>query len=461
MTKKFVFDDQKECSDEYEKNKFTISNLKYKYNHFHYHVGDFDQLRQEINKINPPKLKYKMNKKNSFHKNFQNKNIIENINKNKKFCSPFLTSSHYRDKLFKFLKKYMIYFKQGIFVSIRNNEPRIVPMVYYNYKNKFYFKKNKKLNYQYTLNPDEWYIDGCYIRMSIRSKKKPTEWDVSQYFYFIQQLCKHRKISDIDFIINNTDFPVLNKKINFFQDGFLPVLSTSGHNNFYDLHLPSVDSIEFFYKKYFLNAGSKTTCIKRFEKSYKKVKWDDKINTIFFRGSTTGCEIGMKNHRIKTLVYSKNKKNKLSKYMDVEVDPNGTQIYRLTKDKKYVNIRRNLYPFKKDFVPFDNWTKYKYHLNLEGWVAAERFLRLLSLGSCVINLKSEYTLWFEQFTEKDKYYIEVNNLDELEKKFFKLHKNQSKVKKIATEGKKYVNKLLSKKILYDYMEFLLNNIVCY
>ena len=53
----------------------------------------------------------------------------------------------------------------------------------------------------------------------------------------------------------------------------------------------------------------------------------------------------MKNHRIKTLVYSKNKKNKLSKYMDVEVDPNGTQIYRLTKDKKYVNIRRNLYPF--------------------------------------------------------------------------------------------------------------------
>ena len=77
------------------------------------------------------------------------------------------------------------------------------------------------------------------------------------------------------------------------------------------------------------------------------MKWDDKINTIFFRGSTTGCEIGMKNHRIKTLVYSKNKKNKLSKYMDVEVDPNGTQIYRLTKDKKYVNIRRNLYPFKK------------------------------------------------------------------------------------------------------------------
>ena len=76
-------------------------------------------------------------------------------------------------------------------------------------------------------------------------------------------------------------------------------------------------------------------------------------------------------------------------------------------------------------------------------------------------MKSEYTLWFEQFTEKDKYYIEVNDLDELEKKFFKLHKNQSKVKKIATEGKKYVNKLLSKKILYDYMEFLLNNIVCY
>ena len=39
------------------KNKFTISNLKYKYNHFHYHVGDFDQLRQEINKVNPPKIK--------------------------------------------------------------------------------------------------------------------------------------------------------------------------------------------------------------------------------------------------------------------------------------------------------------------------------------------------------------------------------------------------------------------
>ena len=62
----------------------------------------------------------------------QNKNIIENINKNKKFCSPFLTSSHYRDRLFKFLKKYMIYFKQGIFVSIRNK-----------------FIKAKKINYPF------------------------------------------------------------------------------------------------------------------------------------------------------------------------------------------------------------------------------------------------------------------------------------------------------------------------
>ena len=51
--------------------------------------------------------------------------------------------------------------------------------------------------------------------MSIKSKVKPAEWDVSQYKYFLMELCKNRNISDIDFIINNSDFPVLTRKLIF------------------------------------------------------------------------------------------------------------------------------------------------------------------------------------------------------------------------------------------------------
>lgn len=315
------------------------------------------------------------------------------------------------------------------------------------------------MKYKYILNADEWYLDGCYIRMSIKSKLKPPEWDVSQYKYFLTELCKNRNISDIDFIINNSDFPVLNKKINFFNNGFLPILFQSSHKDFFDLNIPSVDSIEFFYKKYFVNSNSSSSCRKSFISDVKNVNWDKKINKIFFRGSITGCETGLKNHRLQALMLSKNKKRKIQKYMDVELHPNGTQTYRLTNNKKYSKIPINKYPFKDDYIPFNNWSKYKYILNIEGWVAANRFLRSISLGSLIINIKSNYSLWFEQFAEKNNYYVEINDYLKLEKVFFYYNKNPKKAKNIALNGKKFVEKILSKKVLYDYMEFILNKLV--
>ena len=126
----------------------------------------------------------------------------------------------------------------------------------------------------------------------------------------------------------------------------------------------------------------------------------------------------IKNHRIQALMLSKNKKMRIKKYMDVELHPNGTQTYRLTNNKKYSKIPINKYPFKEDYIPFDNWSKYKYILNIEGWVAANRFLRTISLGSLIINIKSNYSLWFEQFAEKNKYYVEINDYSKLEKFFF-------------------------------------------
>ena len=70
----------------------------------------------------------------------------------------------------------------------------------------------------------------------------------------------------------------------------MPILSQSSHKDFFDLNIPSVDSIENFYKKYFVNSNSSSSCRKSFISNEKYVNWNKKINKIFFRGSITGCE---------------------------------------------------------------------------------------------------------------------------------------------------------------------------
>lgn len=453
MTKKVAFDNKKECTTVKEITENKISNKKYNYNHLHYHVGDFEQLRSEINKIQPLNKSYQLNQKNNFIKKYSNTQICKNTIDAKKCYQKFKTHSNYKKHLYIALKTFMIYFKKGIFVSIRNKQVTIIPMMYYNYKNKFFLKnlKTKK----YILNANEWHIDGCYIRMSVKTKVKPAEWDVSQYYYFMQELCKNRNISDIDFIINNSDFPVLHNKLPFLNKGFIPVFSQSSHPKFFDLNIPSVDTIEHFYKKSFINCNSSSSCRDVFTIS-KNISWEKKLNKIFFRGQTSGCQTGLKNHRIQALMLSKNKNKPIHKHMDVEVHPNGTQVYRLTENKSYQKISITDFPFKEDYVPFEDWSKYKYILNIEGWVAANRFLKSLSIGSLIINVKSEYNLWFEQFAEKKDLFAEITSYSQLEKVFKHYQKNPEKAKQMAINGKQFVKKILTKKVMYDYMEFILH-----
>jgi hypothetical protein len=394
---------------------------------------------------------------------------------------------------------YIFYkFKKGIFIIIRDNKLVLyLPFSNANYKNNWYkniyfndeekrliessndyssikhvlnkniieFQKKypeqfsrRKLNF----NREEWYANNCIFRNEY--PKYEGELNINVYKNMIDQLVAEREVNDVEFFINDRDFPLLKKDLSepynhiFNSESFLveeqfrfkkmcPLFSKSITDSYADLLIPTNDDWVMASNKYFLSDCSDAYHKKEWDKII--VDWKKKKDLCIFRGSATGCGITLENNmRLKASDMSidypelldagiTDWKARMRKYSGKGIEIINTNGFRFKLANKINNIEKS---------------EYKYILNIDGYVSAYRLSSELSMGSVVLIVKSDYKLWFSDKLIEYVHYVPVNSdLSDLIDIIKWCKKNDKKCKEIAHNGMEFFKKYLSKDGILDYM----------
>ena len=413
-----------------------------------------------------------------------NSQIYQNINK-----KSILTSIDY---IFNKMKT-------GVFVRIHNNIlANFIVLYNLEYKNDFaqllkfkngmtateYFKlKDPKGKGKWNTDLSKWNATNCLLRNEAEDDS-PTLAYLSQFYDMIVETCHARKINDTIFFINRKDFPYLDKFWNESYDQiygdnvpmkapyqgtpFLPILSQSTSERHADIAIPTGDDWENISQKLFVNKtrnyksekypGFECTNGYLMNENQKIPEWKDRKTIFFWRGMGTGCGSTTENNpRFKLSKISEELQKKGNKTIDAGI-VNFTRRDKKIKTDPYVVFTKNIenIPILQKVDRFDQ-LKYKFIFNLEGNSAAYRFGSLFKFGFCVLNVVSQYKVWFEPFLEDRVHCIFVkNDLSDLEEIMEWCLNHDKECEKIAENGRKFYDKYFNKEFVYDYLSDIFN-----
>ena len=408
-------------------------------------------------------------------------------------------------------------FRSGYFLQIRDGKLNdFIPFYNVMFENDWH-KLVTPNNSIKGINPDhkQWMATNCLLKLTYRPRTDlynlDTFMEVKNMF---EKLCENRgeSLQDIDLFINVKDFPLLRKdktepynhiygKNRPLSDkwrdlSYYPILSYNSNSDFLDIPIPTNHEWQAITQEIF-----PSKCQKQYINDFTPKKWEEKIPIAVFRGSATGCSININNNpRLKVALLDKAWSNKnhpnhglldagVTKFPNHLVTEEGNPNVYNTRDPELPNMEINEYDGIKfkDLISCGSWdktgraqyismqeqSKYKYILNIEGNSAAYRLSYLLSLGSVILNVKSENKLWWEKLwkpynfsrsPEKTKpedigEYIEVDrDLFHLEDIIRWCKDNDETCKIIAENAKRFYNKYLTRNGVYDYLENIINNI---
>lgn len=453
--------------------KTVNTNPRYKhFNQTHFTAGDeeqFNQYRDTTNgTVKLPTISLKHNYFQDYPINIWEK--YEKINGN-----TITDTFHYL-----FHK-----FKKGIFVKIKNNKLAVfLPFSKKNFTNEWHqhIKVNPRYNnmngfirYIYSLenrpfNPkyvnkftNTWYTNNSLIRFEYPICEGDTNH--AQISDMLQELCKQRKLPDIEFFINRRDYPLLKRNgtepyddiygkdtplVSHSYDKYAPVLSMVTSDEFADIPIPTGDDwarISMKEGKYFPK-----TC-REYLTDFTSIKWSSKKPIAVFRGSSTGSGTTIEtNQRLKLVHLAQD-----SPLIDAGITSWNLRPRKLSNKKYLTTIHIDKLPFglSKPLSPQEQ-SNYKFIINVDGHVSAFRLSLELGMGSCILLVDSPYKLWYHNILKPYVHYVPIkNDLSDLLDQVKWCKNNDSKCKQISINAKKIYDTYLSKKGILDYFQKLL------
>jgi hypothetical protein len=395
--------------------------------------------------------------------------------------------------------QYMFYkFKKGIFVIIRDNK-LVLYMPFSNafYKNNWvkqtYFSLDEKkllenndydkiknilnkniIDFQnkypdqfkgrkIDFNRESWYANNCVFRNQY--PKYEGELNTNIFKNMLDSLLKERTIPDIEFFINDRDFPILKKDFTepydhlfdsesikiekeYCFDKMTPIFSKSITNNFADILIPTNDEWLMVSNKYFTDDCSNSYTKKQTHKW--NYIWKNKKAICIFRGGATGCGTTIENNmRLKAADIAVDYPDILDIGInDWKARPRKVKrepIHIINPSKFRFNLKQSINNIEK--------SNYKFILHIDGYVSAFRLASELSMNSCVLIVKSDYKMWFSHLLIEYEHYVPIkNDLSDLVSQVEWCIKNDKKCEKIANNSRKLYDKYLTKDGIYDYLE---------
>jgi hypothetical protein len=259
---------------------------------------------------------------------------------------------------------------------------------------------------------------------------------------------KFKLVPDCDLLLNRKDFAYLRKDNKYSYTDLLPneeiknkikywiIGSQSKTTNNLDIPIPSSDEFDtiMLNEKY-------------------NIKWENKISKVVFRGSSTGC--GTNNYNNIRLKLCQTINNNI--LFNVKLSKLVKRI-KAYKENIYIIDQQKYKHFIGSFMSNKEQANYKYIFNVEGNAQAYRYSTEFKKKSVILNIKSEYYMWFEKLLVNKRHYIEINNnLDNITDKIKYLIDNDKIAKKIAINGYRFYKKFINKdKILTYWFYYMVN-----
>lgn len=387
-------------------------------------------------------------------------------------------------------------FKKGIFVKIKNNKLAVfLPFSKYNFKNEWghlikvdpsrfpsllkYLEHISRIQgYDFNerrvnANTYEWYANNCLVRYEYPMSEGDT--NVSSVKNMLEELCASRKLPDMEFFINRRDFPIIKKDgtepyngvwkssnlplVSHNYDKYIPILSPSVTDRYADVLSVTLDDwvrVQSKEGKYFgKDCGDMNDQF--------PTPWELKKPIAVFRGGSTGCGVTIEtNMRLKVSYISHitpPDENGVP-YLDAGITKWNLRPRSLENNPFLQTIETNTLPFGlvSRLSPEEQST-YKYIVHIDGHVSAFRLGLEMNMGSVVLLVDSEWTIWFRSMLMPFVHYVPVKaDLSDLLNKIKWCRDNDDKCKIIAQNAKKFYEKYLGKKGVLDYMQKILIDI---
>lgn len=388
--------------------------------------------------------------------------------------------------------RYVYYnIRSGIYVRIEDNKLKhFIPFANPNFKNnwskniKLYGSKSNKLseftnvrkrtfryNKNYIQDVSSWWANAYIINNEVRDDVWG-QHSLQQYYDLLSELLHFKKINDVSFIINKRDHPILRKDLcepytkfyktptqinsNFRNNNFIPILSPYSNESYLD--------IPFIIPEDYLLACNDPEYYKIKESDI--VAWKDKKDIIFFRGSATGSMEIKNNQRLQITKLSNDWKNTSPKFLDAgivswnsrdKIDSN----LQINYIKPNVMAKYNIYLANR--VPMNEQLGFKFLLNIDGHSRPNRTSYLLGCGSLIFHVESKYVVgnvcWYDNLLKPYIHYIPIKyDFSDLKQKYKWCLKNDHKCQEIVENAKKIYQYIIAKQQMYNYCEYLFNNI---
>ena len=214
----------------------------------------------------------------------------------------------------------------------------------------------------------------------------------------------------------------------------LPLFAYSGQLGYWDIPIPTQDDIE-----YVMNP-----------QTIQDIPWSEKIQKAVFRGNPTGCGYTIEtNMRLKISTLK-------SPLLDAGIIQNKSMALKFDPIEGLGELNQ---PQIKKVPKLDllkEQIKFKYIVHIDGNVLAYRLLKSMLLGSLILRVRSPYVHWLDHMMEEGKHYIYIKeDLSDLEQRIEWCIENDLKAKKIAEQGQRFAQKVLTKNFIEKYFIKLL------
>jgi hypothetical protein len=353
-------------------------------------------------------------------------------------------------------------YSEIIFIRIRNNQIECSYHIYSDsikidwYENLKYNNKtidesvvnileDSQKKYYTIRNPHYEPANNCLLGFDSYNyfEGNPTSY-VSEFIEMIKYtIKKFKNVPDCDLLINRKDFAYLrkdnkysyehlfDKKIENPLEKYWVIGCQSKKNINLDIPIPSADEWNSLKNNNKFNTN-----------------WNDKKSIAIFRGSSTGCGIN-ENNNMRIKLANKSYKNK-ENILDVSLTKLVGKIKAYKSNINILNFNKYKYLIGS-FLDGKEQSKYKYIFNIEGNAQAYRYSNEFRKKSVILNIKSNFYMWFEPLLKNNRHYIEINSdLSNVETVIKDLINNDKKAKKISINGYRFAQKYIRKKIISTY-----------
>lgn len=309
-----------------------------------------------------------------------------------------------------------------------------------------------------------WFANNCILRYEFPVNEGDS--NVLNVKNMMEELCKERRIPDIEFFMNRRDFPLLKKNgtepydaiwgknhplVSYAFDKYLPILSMSKTSEYADVLIPTHEDwarVQGPHNKWFPPC---TAYNDNFD-----MPWIDRKPTAVFRGSTTGCGVTVNSNQRLRLAYIASNTGSLDgiPLLDAGVTKWKTRPRQIEGSELQTIEPGRLMPF--DLVSYltpSQQSHYKYIINVAGHVSAFRLSYELSMGCTVIMVETPWKIWFSDMLIPYVHYVPVKfDLSDLVDRVEWCRKHDKECETMASNAKLFFQTYLQRDNILDFMQ---------